>query len=173
MNENDLVFQQSPLVEYASNYFLNVPIILQYDETPLIEVVREQAAGFTTQFKIYNQDGIYIAKVKGTQIYPTKEGTQSDIKLRHFDRVTACELEGKTLFEIRRKKAAALKTEAELYTPEGCFLKSNEYKMPSELIKSDKTALRIGGAVMVGNQFIDCRIGIHIKSDGSLGIGCS
>ena len=52
-NEPDkLLFFESPEVEFAGNFFVDVPIILEYDDTPLIEVVQEQEAGYTTQFQI-------------------------------------------------------------------------------------------------------------------------
>ena len=36
--QNKLVFSESPLVELGSNFFINVPVILQYKDTPLISV---------------------------------------------------------------------------------------------------------------------------------------
>ncbi len=164
-NEPDsLVFFESPEVEYAGNFFLNVPVILEYDDTPLIEVVQEQAAGYTTQFQIFNKDGIYIAKVKGSQVYMTEDGSKSNLKLRHPEKMTVCELDGQTIFEIRRKDAAAFKTQAELFTPDGRFMKSNEHGAPGSLISSDGTALSVGTNIMVGCRFENCRVGIHISS---------
>ena len=43
-----LVFQSSPSITVATNTFINVPVILKYEDTPLIEVIREQGIGFTT-----------------------------------------------------------------------------------------------------------------------------
>ena len=152
---NNLIFQQSPSVEYGGNYFLNVPIILQYDDTPLLEVIKIQQAGYTTQFRIYNRDGIYIAKVEGSRLHLTKNGNKSNIKLRHPDHMTVCELDGKTLFEIRRKDAAALKTEAELFTPDGCFLKSNSNGLPDEIIRVDKSLIQIDRKSVVEGKIFD------------------
>jgi hypothetical protein len=171
-NEPDsLVFFKSPEVEYASNFFKDVPVILQYDDSPLIEVIQEQDAGFTTQFKVFNQDGVYIAKVKGSQLFLTGEGSKSNLILRHPANITVCELDGQTLFEVRRKDAAALRTEAELYAPDGRFIKANNQGFPSELVSTDGSSLRVGGLIMIGNYFSGCRVGIHLRSNGSIGLG--
>ena len=159
-----LVFHESPEIEFAGNFFIDVPIILEYDDTPLIEVVQEQDAGYTSQFQVYNKDGVYIAKVKGTQVYLTEDGNKANLELKHPQNMTVCELDGQTIFEIRRKDAAALKTQAELFTPDGRFLKSNEQGVPSSLISADGTALRVGTNIMVGCRFQSCRVGIHISS---------
>ena len=171
-NETDsLVFFKSPEVEYASNFFKDVPVILQYDDSPLIEVIQEQDAGFTTQFKVFNQDGVYIAKVKGSQLFLTGEGSKSNLILRHPANITVCELDGQTLFEVRRKDAAALRTEAELYAPDGRFIKANNQGIPSELVSTDGSSLRVGGLTMIGNYFSGCRVGIQLRSNGSIGLG--
>jgi hypothetical protein len=167
----DLIFSQTPEVEYGSNFFLNVPVILQYDDSPLIEVVQVQAAGFSTQFRIFNGDGVYIAKVVGSQVHPTKDGEKSNITRRHEPGLTAVELNGKTLFEIRRKEAAALKTEAELFTPEGRFIKSNSAGAPSDLISAGKEPLRLRGVTITRNRFVGVQIGVRIGSDGSIAVG--
>lgn len=161
---DSLIFFESPEVEYGGNFFKDVPIILEYDDTPLIEVVHEQAAGFAAQFKIFNKDGVYIAKVKGSRLFLTNDGTKSNLKLRHPDGMTVCELEGHTIFEVRRKDAAAMKTRAELFTPDGRFMKSNEHGAPSCLISSDGSYLCINTTTMIGCRFERCRVGIHVSS---------
>lgn len=37
-----LVFSRSPAVTFATNVFVNVPTILQFDDTPLISIVQEE-----------------------------------------------------------------------------------------------------------------------------------
>jgi len=166
-----LVFQNQPEVEFGSNKFINVPTILQFDDTPLIEVVKLQEAGFSTSIPIYHNDGTYLAKVVGSQIYSTEAGKKAGIKLLHPDKMTVCQLNGRTIFEIKRTSAAALKTEAELYTPTGHFVKYNGHK--PELINTDGNSLNIGGIIMMNNSIRGFRIGVWIKSDGSIGIGCN
>ncbi len=161
---DSLVFVESPEVEYGGNFFKDVPVILEYDDTPLIEVVHEQSVGYTTEFKIFNKDGIYFAKAKGSRLFLTKDGAKSNLKMRYPDKMTICELDGQTLFEVRRKDAAALKTEAELFAPDGRFMKSNEYGAPSCLVARDGSYLSIGGITMIGCRMEKCRVGIHISS---------
>jgi len=165
-----LIFSGSPEVEYAGNFFKEVPVILEYEDTPLIEVVQEQAGRFTTQFTIFNKDSLYIAKVKGSQLYPAKEGSGSNLKLRHPKNTTVCELDGRTIFEVRRKDAAALRVDAELFTPDGRFLKASDRGIPSELISRDGSSVRIRGLVMVGCYCRKSRVGVHISSTGGAAI---
>ena len=39
-----LAFQSSPVIVIATNTFINVPVIIQYETTPMLEVVNSQAA---------------------------------------------------------------------------------------------------------------------------------
>lgn len=172
-DQDTLLFLNSPAVEFGSNTFINVPTILQYDDTPLIEVAQVRPAGFTSQFSIYNRDGVYIAKVKGSQVYLTEMGSNSNLKLRYPANMTVCELDGQTLFEIHRKDAASLRMEAELFTPDGRFMKVNEQKFPANLVDANSSSLTIGGNMMMGCTFSNCRVGILIRSDGSLAIAVS
>ena len=66
------LFHNHPTVELATNTFVRVPVILQYDELPLIEIVQTQSAGFTTKIPIYHPDGTYLAKVVGSHCSPLR-----------------------------------------------------------------------------------------------------
>jgi hypothetical protein len=169
---DQLVFQSSPTVTLATNTFVNVPIILQYDETPLISIVREQELSFTTEIPIFHADGTYLAKVKGTRVYPTKAGESAGIGMRHPKGMTVCEMNGKTLFEIAHQSGNAFRTQAELYTPTGYFVKSTDAPTP-QVIDNKGHALQVGGMVMSGCSINGFRIGIWLKSDGSCSIGCN
>lgn len=169
---NKLIFQTSPKVMFATNRFINVPIILQYDETPLISIVREESLGFTTEIPIYHPDGTYLAKVNGTRIFATEEGEKAGLKMNYPKNMTVCEMNGQTLFEIFHEPGDSFRTHAELYTPNGCFIKSNDAAMP-EVISSSGEALQIGGIRISDSTFSGCRIGIWLKSDGNCAIGCS
>jgi hypothetical protein len=166
-----LIFQETPEVEFGSNKFINVPTILQFDETPLIQVVKTQDAGFSTEIPIYHSDGTYLAKVVGSQIYKTEDGKKAGLVLKYPDLMTVCELNGQTLFELKRTSAASLKAAAELYTPAGYFVKYMS-STPS-LLKIDGSNLQVGGMIMTGCSFSGVRIGVWLKSDGSIGIGCN
>ncbi len=167
-----LIYQTAPQVTFATNKFINVPVILQYDKTPLISIVKEQQLGFTTEIPIYHQDGTYLAKVNGTRIYPTEDGKSAGIAMRSLPDVTVCEMNGKTLFEIYHQKGDAFKTNAELYTPNGYFIKSSDNPI-TEMLNASGESLKFGGITMSNNTFAGCRIGVWIKSNGSIAIGCN
>jgi hypothetical protein len=169
---DELIFTSAPVVSLATNTFVNVPIVLQYESTPLIEIVKVQPAGFTTQIPIYHPDGTYLAKVVGSRLFLTGEGEKAGLTLTYPNKMTVCKLGNKTLFEIIREDAAALKTRAELYTPDGYFVKIAESPKP-ELFDSDGNSLKIQGIMMSGNSFANCRIGIWIRKDGSVALGSS
>lgn len=166
---NTLTFSDCPSMILATNTFINVPVILQYEDTPLIQFVQEEAAGFTTEIPIFHSDGTRLAKVVGSQLYLTDDGKKAGVTLTHPDRMTVCKQGDRVLFEIRREEAAVLKTQAELYTPDGYFLKCTDSPTP-ELLDISGNALNIGGFHFKGNTFAGCRIGIWVKRE-SLSIG--
>src|SRR3970040_1843251 len=94
------IYQNSPRVTFATNRFVNVPIILQFDDTPLISIVREEQLGYTTEIPIYHSDGTYLAKVNGTRTYATEDGKKAGIQMRYPKGMTVCELNGRTAFEL-------------------------------------------------------------------------
>ena len=168
----ELVYQTTPVVTLSTNTFTNVPTILQFDDTPLISIVREESLGYTSEIPIFHSDGTYLARVRGTRVFPTEAGKKAGIVMRSLPKLTVCELSGKTLFEITHQPGDAFKARAELFTPTGYFVKSTHTELPS-LLKSDGTALNIGGIQMTNNSFSGFRIGIWLKSNGSIGIGCN
>jgi len=172
-----LIYQQHPVVEIATNKFIDVPNIIQYESTPLIEVVREITAGYTTRIPIYHRDGTYLAKVVGSQIFLTEDGKKAGVVLRHPPQMTVCELEGKTLFELTRTGPAALKTQAELYTPDGLFIRASDKELAEYAIGEGKKEIRLeGGGVtlrMSGSTIRGFRIGIFFSKSGVMIIGCN
>lgn len=168
----NLIYQTSPAVNLATNLFINVPIVLQFDDTPLISVVKEQSLGYTTDIPIFHADGTYLAKVNGTRVFATEAGKKAGVVMRDLPNVTVCEVAGKTVFEVFHQKGDAFRIQAELATPSGYFVKMADLPAPA-VMKSDGQSLQIGGLSMSGNVFQGCRIGVWIKSDGSLAIGCN
>jgi len=166
-----LVFQSHPAVNFATNLFINCPIILQFDDDPLIEIVRIQNVGFSTSIPVYHADGTYLARVIGSQMHMTPEGKKAGIKLLHPQGMTVCSIGNQTLFEIARTDAAALKTAAELYTRTGYFVKYAS-SSPS-LINPNGEPLQINGNTMLSNTISGCRVGVWVQSNGSVSIGCN
>lgn len=168
----NLSYQTSPSVTLATNVFKDVPIIFQFDDTPLISVVRDQALGFTTEIPIYHADGTYLAKVNGTRIFPTEDGKKAGIVVRNLPDTTVCEMAGKTVFEVVHQKGDAFRLQAELSTPSGFFVKTVDSPAIA-LFKPSGQALQVGGISMSGSTVRGCRIGIWLKSDGSTAFGCN
>jgi hypothetical protein len=165
-----LIFQESPIVHLASNTFVEVPTVLQYEDTPLIQVVHAAKAGFTTEIPIYHSDGTYLSKVVGSQIYPTDDGKKAGVTLRHPGHATVCELNGTPIFEITREEAAALRTQAELYTPDGSFIKCAE-NLTGYVLGPHQDHLQIQGVTMIGCTVQGMRIGVLVRKDRSVAIG--
>jgi hypothetical protein len=164
-----LIYQSSPTVTFATNTFFNVPVILQYEDTPLISVVHEQQLGYTTEIPIYHSDGTYLAKVRGTRIFPTDDGAKSGLVMRPLAHTTVCELNGRTVFEIEHATGDSFKTRAELYTPDGHFLKCTD-SIP-QITDGAGKPLQIRGVTMTRNRFANVRIGVKIFKDGRIAIG--
>jgi hypothetical protein len=167
-----LIYQHSPTVNFATNIFIDVPVVLQFDDTPLISVVKEQSLGYTTEIPIYHTDGTYLAKVNGTRIFRTEAGEKAGVVMRQLPNLTVCEVAGKTAFEVHHQKGDAFRLNAELFTPAGYFVKMADAPLP-HLLKADGQELKVGGIRMIGNTFKGCRIGVWIKSNGSVSMGCN
>ena len=153
---DELIYQSSPEVTFASNTFVNVPTILQFDDTPLVSVVREEHLGFTTEIPIYDQSGVYLAKVRGTRVYSTPEGKEAGVRIRQLPELWICEVDDRTAFEIRQQPGNAFRTDAELYTPTGHFLKVSDSPTP-EVVDASGNALTVGGNMMTGCVVQDFR----------------
>lgn len=166
----ELVFQSSPSIIVATNTFINVPTVLKYEDTPLIEVIKEQNLGFTTQIPIYHSDGTYLAKVKGNRAYPTEAGKKANLEIRDTPGKFICSLDHKVIFELSHGVGQAFKADAELYTPDGYFVKCSDAPNP-ELFDLSGSAIRVGGITMMGNVFQNLSIGIWLRKDGSCLIG--
>jgi hypothetical protein len=164
-----LIYQTTPAVTFATNVFTRVPIILQFDDTPLVSVVPEVNLGFTTEIPIYHPDGTYLAKVRGTRIYPTTDGEKAGLVIRKLAQTTVCELAGRTAFEIHHQTGDAFKLHAELHAPNGFLVKSAN--TPPSIVAQDGQPLKVGRLVMSNNAIDGFDIGVLLKSDGSCRIG--
>ena len=154
----------------ATNTFINVPVILKYEETPLIEVVKEHGIGFTTQVPIYHSDGTYLAKVTGNRVYPTEAGKKAYIQIRDLEGKFICSLDNKVMFELTHGVGDVFKAAAELNAPDGYLVKCTDAPKP-ELFDQTGTAIRVGGITMIGNVFQNLSVGIWLGRSGSCAIG--
>jgi hypothetical protein len=158
-----LIFNPGPVVHFGGNLFVDVPVILQVGDAPIIETARGTNLDQFTTFSIYAPDGTKLAKVVGPQIHLTKEGEKADLVLTHPPLMTVCKLGKTTLFEVRREAAAAIAVTAELYAPGGVFVKANA-EIPFGSFSPNGT--QIGRIVMRNNRFVSCAIGILVSGDG-------
>lgn len=165
-----LIYSTAPAVTLATNTFVGVPVVLQFDDVPLLSIVREQGLGYTTEIPIFHPDGTYLAKVKGTRVYPTEAGKTAGIELKSLPQMTVCTLAGKTLFEIQHQPGEAFRASAELYTPTGYFIKATDHPALA-LAKADGQAISVSGISMSNCTFHGVRIGIWLQSNGSVSLG--
>jgi len=166
-----LVYQTSPTVTLATNQFVNVPIVLQYESTPLIEVIQEQSLGYTSSIPIFHKDGTYLAKVNGTRVFPTEKGKLAGIQMDKYADRTVCKMGSTVLFEVHHQPGDAFKIVAELFAPDGYFVRFQDSPQPG-LIDVTGNAIKVGGVIMSNNVIRGFRIGIWLKSNGSCAIGC-
>jgi hypothetical protein len=166
----NLTYQTSPEVTYATNQFVDVPVILMYDETPLISIIHERALGYTTSIPIYHSDGTYLAKVNGTRIFSTSDGAKAGLAIRQTKDTTVCTLDGKSAFEIHHSSGAAFRMHAELYTPTGFFVKTvdslPEVKTPAGEPFVFRKSFMMQGCLIKGYY-----VGIWVRSNGGMSIG--
>ena len=138
---------------------------------PLISIVREERPGFTTEIPVFDAGGSYLAKVRGTRVYPTKDGEKAGVTVRQLPQYWICSIGDRTAFEIRQGAGDSFRTEAELYTPTGFFV-IDDRPMP-KVIDASGLQLKVEGVTMSGNTFVGVRIGIGVRSDGSISLGVS
>jgi len=165
-----LTFQKLPAVTLASNTFINVPIILKYEDLNLMEIIKELGLDYELQVPIFHSDGTYLAKVKGNRIFPTEDGKKAGITLEKNVGITVCQMNKQTLFEIHHQTGESFKAYAELYTNDGYFVKCTDNPAP-DLIDTKGNALKIGGVTMINNTIQGFKVGVWIRKNGSVMIG--
>ncbi len=122
---NSQIFSHGAVVRYGGNYFIKVPILLQVDGTPLIEVIINDAISRTTQFTVFGSDGANLATVVGTRLHRTREGEQAGLEVKYPSRMIVCTIGDKVMFEVRRVAAASLAISAEIYSPTGLLVRAD------------------------------------------------
>jgi hypothetical protein len=165
-----IIFQRTPAVTFLTNRFINVPVILKHEDTNLIEIVNKVGMGFTTEIPIYHPDGTYLAKATGNRLYPTEDGKKAGITIDKQQGVWVCKMGTQNLFEISQLTGESFKLQAELYTPDGHFIKCQDKAKPDLLDKTGKPLI-IGGVTLMGNTFQNLSIGVWTKNDGQILIG--
>ena len=168
-DRHGLDFSQPPEVTCATNVFEDVPVILQYRDDVLVEIVRMPDGSYTTSFVIFDETGTKLAVVQGIQIYPTAEGSGSGIELSFFEDRTVCRHAGDMRFEIERTGPESLRLSAELHAPDGRLIVVPHDGLPALLERGEPIPL--SGVVMKANRFTGVPIALHVHRDGSIIIG--
>lgn len=166
-----LIFQKTPIVSFLTNKFINVPVILKHEDTNLIEIANKVGMGFTTEIPIYHSDGTYLAKATGNRLYPTENGKKAGITIDKQQGVWVCKMGTQILFEISMLTGESFKLQAELFTPDGHFIKCQDNK-GLDLFDNTK-ALTIGSLTLQGNTFQNLSVGVWTKNNGQVLIGVS
>lgn len=160
---NSLLFSPAAVIHFGGNRFVHVPVILQVDDTPLIEAVPHNEISLTTRFTIFHGDGVLLATAVGTRLFCTVDGVKAGIEMQYPERATICLLGGRRLFEVRRIAAAALTITAELYSPAGLLVSSNA-AVPLEVRAHDGTPLAVAGAG--GRRISNTPVGFSVTNQG-------
>src|SRR5260370_32686898 len=112
------------------------------------------------QLSIFHNDGNCLAKVKGSQIYPTKDGKKAGIVMHYPVDGTVCKLNGRAVFELKRSGPAAWKGWAELYTPNGIFVKGTDTDLASFGIDISGNQTQLGNMLLSGNRLDGAQVGL-------------
>lgn len=170
MNSDTLLFINWPKVSMGSNTFIDVPVILKYDNLNMIEIIKEPGFGYTTQIPIFDAEGTYLATAKGSSLITTDESEIGDLKLDHNQDSTTCTLDGKTLFTITRNDGDSFNIKAELFTPEGYCVKYISDETP-ELFDKQGYEVRLGGVLKDESVIEGCDVGFWLTQNGTCRFG--
>ena len=170
MNSDTLLFLNWPKVTMGSNSFIDVPVILKYDNLNMIEIIKEPGFGYTTQIPIFDAEGTYLATAKGSTLVTTDESEIGDLALAQNGDSTICTLDGKTLFEIVREEGDEFLIKAELFTPEGYSIKYISDETP-ELFDKQGYEVRLGGVLKDESVIQGCDVGFWLTQNGTCRFG--
>jgi hypothetical protein len=165
---DELIFKESPTIEFATNTFINVPVILQYEDTPLITVERNITLEYGIKIPIYDSDGTKLATAKNSRVYVDKN-IKEKITIDKRPRIWVCKMNGHEIFEIRQKEGDLFRIMAELYAPDGRFVKySNFQHIASE---SMSNLIDLASRAACSCSISDVEVGLLVKRDGNVIIG--
>jgi len=132
-------------VKLGGNTYINTPVLISYQGTPLFTVSRNEGGYLAIDFEVYDASRHKITSVKKNKIYPHKDhkanyalegaaGTGDTLAL--IDKDT-----GKSIVEIKRRSAATeeLDVSVSTFLPNGTLL----------LLGPDSSNIK-------GNQFTGC-----------------
>lgn len=81
-----------------------------------------------------------------------------------------CSLGNRVLFELTHGVGDNFKASAELYTPDGCFVKCTDAPKPELFDLAGNEITRVGGVIFSGCTFMNLSVGIWLHKNGDLAI---
>jgi hypothetical protein len=163
-------YPNPPAVNLSSNTFVKVPIVLQYDQTPLISILRDPALGYTTEVSVYHEDGTHLGQVVGTSVLSSAAGVQCGLKILVLPQVTVCRSANRIVFEIHHEKGDAFRAAAELHTPSGYLVRCAD-QAAVQLVNRAGTAVPLGGHKVRNCVFRGSKIGLLLHANGHVSVG--
>lgn len=145
--------EQEFSVKLGGNTYINTPVLISYQGTPLFTLYRNEEGYLAIDFEVFGANHQKIATVKKNNIYPHKDqkpnyelkGTADTLTL--IDKNT-----GMAIIDIRRRAAAEqeLDVSVSTYLPNGDLLR----------LGPDTTSLK--GTQLRGNILKNAKVGIFI-----------
>jgi hypothetical protein len=118
------------------------------------------------KYQFITQTDLILAKVKGNRVYPTEAGEKANIEIRDTPGKFICSLDNKVMFELSHGVGEEFKADAELYAPDGYFVKCSDSPKP-ELFDVKGNTIKVGGITLMGNVFQNLSDGIWLRKDGN------
>ena len=157
-------------VKFCTNIFTNVPVILQYDDTPLLWVTQSMTGNLETEARIYSQDGEDLGRWKGKSLHLTGQGKKAGLTIEHPAGVDVLKMGTRTLCELRKPTPLLLHPTVELYSPTGTLLTGAPDIVAVAMSRSNQP-LELSGMILQDNLLANRPVGIHITSDGQIAFG--
>jgi hypothetical protein len=163
--DEKLIFSASSKIEFATNTFVNVPVILRYEDTDIISLQRQVPTEYHSKISIYHSDGTKLATAVNSRIF-LEDGIKTDIKIDKYPNLWVCKMNGKEIFEIHQQPCDQFKLYAELFTNDGFFIKYSNYKCDVPIVRMSDLA-RCASCCEISN--VD--VGFWVKRNGQVIIG--
>ncbi len=163
----------SVVVKFASNTLINVPVILQFEDTPLLEVVRSIHGQPDDKIALFASDGGKLGYMQGERLFLTSDGEKVGAKIDHKADAKVLRIDGKERYVLRKPRPFEMHPKFELYTPTGILVAGEPDMIPGLTSPGSSEPLSLQGAIFEGNTLSGCQIGFWFDRQGSIAFGCS
>ena len=121
---------------------------------------------------IYHEDGTLLGKVVGTRFFPSEQGKKAGVKVDKHPNLWAYSIDNKAIFEISVYPGDRFKIEAELFSNTGYLVRCHDMPLIEQFRVSDGATI-VSNILMSGNLLVGCKVGLWLKSDGTLIFGAN